>query len=260
MLGGRPWSRVAREIVRPRNYLALARLLRVSPDCLEVGRRYFLGGGDYSYAPRVRTPLGIVRPTLFSHHDVWTLVEVFCREDYRAPASIEVVVDVGSNIGISALYFLTRNGHCRCHLFEPDPRNTARLEANLAAFAPRWRLREVAVGPDEGEADFGREPTGRYGAIDAESDDVIRVDCADINDVLADVLAAEGEIDVLKIDTEGLEEATVAAIRPEILESIRTIYFESPRPVRLHGDRFAFAFANETVRLQRRGEQRLTAP
>jgi FkbM family methyltransferase len=259
VLGGRQWSRFAREIVRPRNYLALARVVRLCPDFVEVGRRYFVGGGEYPYAPGVWTPLGLVRPTLYSHHDIWTLVEVFCREDYRVPASIGVVVDVGSNIGISALYFLTRNEHCRCYLYEPDPRNVARLESNLVPFAGRWRLNEVAVGAEEGLVRFGREPTGRYGAVRAETGDVITVDCVDINRVLADVLAREPEIDVLKIDTEGLEQETVEAIRPEILDSIGAIYFESVRPVRLHEARFEFFFANETVRLQRRRPRDQTA-
>jgi len=245
-------SRIVKEIGAPRNYLSLARMTRSCPDFLDVARRYFLGGGTYPYRCRVRTPLALVEPTLYSHHDVWTVIEIFCREDYRASPSTEVVVDIGSNIGISALYFLTRNRVSRCHLYEPDPRNVARLQANLAPFAARWRLHEAAVGPEERVVEFGREPTGRYGAVGAQTCDVIRVPCLEINHVLEEVLAHEPEIDILKIDTEGLEEPTVAAIRPELLARIATIYFESERPAPLHEDRFAFSFTNETVRLSRR--------
>ena len=166
--------------------------------------------------------------------------------------STEVVVDVGSNIGISALYFLTRNPVCRCHLYEPDPRNLARLKANLVQFSGRWRLHEAAVGPKAGLVEFGREPTGRYGAVGARTPDVIRVPCLEIDAVLEEVLAQETKIDVLKIDTEGLEEPTVAAIHPNLLDRIETIYFESERPAELHGNRFDFSFANQTVRLRRR--------
>jgi FkbM family methyltransferase len=245
-------SRVVKEIGAPRNYLALGRMASSCPDFLDVARRYFFGGGTYPYRCRVRTPLGLVEPTLYSHHDVWTVVEIFCREDYRASSSTEVVVDIGSNIGISALYFLTRNRACRCLLYEPDPRNVARLKANLAPFADRWRLQEAAVGPEERIVEFGREPTGRYGTVGAQTSDVIRVPCLEINGVLQEVLGKEPEIDVLKIDTEGLEEPTVAAIRGELLDRIAMIYFESERPARLHEDRFAFSFSNETVRLSRR--------
>jgi FkbM family methyltransferase len=258
VLGGRSVSRVVKEIGSPRNYLALARIAGNCPDFLDVARRYLFGGGTYPYRCRVRTPLGLIRPTLYSHHDVWTVVEIFCREDYRAPASIRVVVDVGSNIGFSALYFLTRNSACRCYLYEPDPRNVSRLRENLFPYSDRWQLQEAAVGPEEGTVGFGREPTGRYGAVGLDTPDRIDVRCLEINGVLEDVLARESEIDLLKVDTEGLEESTVTAIRPEILDRIAMICFESERPARLHEGRFAFAYANETVRLTRRRGGALT--
>jgi len=44
--------------------------------------------------------------------------EIFCRLDYLAKTDIKVVVDIGSNIGISALYFLSRNKQAKCYLFE----------------------------------------------------------------------------------------------------------------------------------------------
>jgi len=224
----------------------------VCPDFVEVFKRHLFGAGDYPYACRVRTPLGLVRPTLWSTHDVWTLVEIFCRLDYRAPASAEVVVDIGSNIGLSALYFLTRNDRCRCRLYEPDPRNVERLRTNLEAFTERWELDEAAVGPTSGRVRFGREPSGRYGAVGAETGDVIEVECLDVNDVLQQALAETPEIDVLKLDTEGLEEATVEAIRPELLARIELVYFEWPVRTHVHEEVFTQSFANETMRLRRR--------
>lgn len=253
MLGGRPVSFVLKEIVAPRNYVALARMARVCEQPFSVARRYLLGGGDYPFDCAVRTPLGVVRPTLYSHHDVWTVSEVFCREDYRAGPNIQVVVDVGSNIGVSALYFLTRNPVCRCYLFEPDPRNVARLEQNLRDFTDRCFVEEIAVGPSSGLVSFGREPTGRYGSVGVETDDVIDVRCVAIEQALELVLTREASVDILKIDTEGLEKATVAAIPPHILDRVRTIYFESGEAIRLHEDRYEISFTNETVTMRRKG-------
>jgi FkbM family methyltransferase len=76
-----------------------------------------------------------------------------------------VVVDVGSNIGLSALYFLTRPSRPYCFLYEPDPRNTARLRDNVARFADRWELAEAAVAARPGRVRFATEPTGRYGRV-----------------------------------------------------------------------------------------------
>jgi hypothetical protein len=75
----------------------------------------------------------------------------------------------------------------------------------------------------------------------------------DINGVLERVLAREPRIDVLKVDTEGAEADTIGAIRPDLLERIDTIYFETTdRPV-LHADRFDTTFACDTARLVNRG-------
>ncbi len=68
------------------------------------------------------------------------------------------------------------------------------------------------------------------------------------------MLSREPAIDVLKVDIEGLERETVAAIRDDLAERIDTIYFESPEPAPLHESRFDHWFANETVRLRRRAD------
>ena len=53
-----------------------------------------LGRGDYPYRCPVRTPAGIVAPTLHSSHDMFTVNEVFCREDYAAGPALRTVVDM----------------------------------------------------------------------------------------------------------------------------------------------------------------------
>ena len=246
---------IAREAFAPRNYAALWKMRQRYPDFTESLDRYFLGRGDYPYACRVRTPCGVVAPTLYSHHDMFTVNEVFCREDYAVGPDLRVAVDVGSNIGISALYFLTRNEFSRCWLFEPDPRNLERLHRNLAGFAARFVLHEAAVADRAGTVAFGIEHSGRYGGIGLERPETIRVRCLDVNNVLEDVLAAEGRIDVLKIDTEGAELATVRAIRPELLAEIGVIYFEAETRPALDLPQFDGAFANKTCRLLNRSRR-----
>jgi len=97
------------------------------------------------------------------------------------------------------------------------------------------------------------EPTGRYGGIGLARDRSIEVDCLEINQVLEDVLAREGEIDLLKLDTEGMELPTVRAIRPELLRRIRVVYFEvEEEPTDLGAEGFERAYANSTCALRNR--------
>ncbi len=189
-----------------------------------------------------------------------TVNEIFCREDYRVGDELAVAVDVGSNIGISALYFLTRNGTSRVYCFEPDPRNVERLRLNLAGYEDRYTVEPVAVGLEDGEVTFQTEPTGRYGHIGADRDDAegeaITVPCRDLNGILDDVLAREGRIDVLKIDTEGSEEELVSGIRPDSLERIGAIFYETAGSVPLHSERFEHRYECQVNRLTRPGTRK----
>ena len=225
-LGDRPLGFIAREAIRPSNWVALARMPRLYPHPLDGARRYFTPGGTYPHRCEVRTPIGVVAPILHSQHDMITVNEVFCREDYRVGDEAEVIVDVGSNIGISALYFLTRSERARAWLYEPVPRNVERLRENLSGFEGRWRLDEAAVADRDGEETFSIEPTGRYGGLGSGHAESITVRVRHIDGVLREVLEAEGRIDVLKLDTEGVEARTLAAASPELLSRVGVIFAE----------------------------------
>ena len=252
MLGGRPIGLVLRSLTEPEHYIALARMTRLYPDFGQVAKRYLVGGGDYPYRCRIRTPTGMVSPLLFHPHDVMTVQEIFGREDYRCGPSVRVSVDIGSNIGISALYLLSRNRTSRCYLFEPVPRNAERLRANLSGYESRYELAQVAVAARRGAVEFTVEPSGRYGGIGVAGDEHISVECRHIVDVLDDVLEREEEIDLLKIDSEGAELETVAAIPRRQLARIRTISFETTSPINPEPDGFTMTFATQTCRLERR--------
>lgn len=231
MLWNRPFKDYVAALVQKEHYIAVFNMARRYPEPARNFYRYLTGRGRYPYYVRVRTPLGTIEPRLDSFHDLLTVNEIFCRLDYAADPGIRTVVDLGSNVGISALYFLTRNAQVKCHLFEPNPRNVSRLRANLAAFGDRYRLVEKAVAFERGQVEFGIEPTGRYGGIGVATGSTINVECLHINDVLESVLLEAGSIDILKIDTEGAEIATVEAIDQSLARRIRRIFLEA-RPER----------------------------
>ncbi len=243
---------VAREVLRGRNYRALARMARVYGEPGQAFRRYFAGRGDYPYRCPVRTPAGTVAPTLHSSHDMFTVNEVFCREDYAAGPDLRTVVDVGSNIGISALYFLTRNPDSHCFLYEPVPRNVQRLRENLAGLEERFELTESAVAVTAGTAGFGVEDSGRYGGIGVVTGQTIEVTCLGINDVLQRALEAAPRIDVLKIDTEGTELEILGGVRPDLLARVRTVYLETESRSPAVPEAFDAGFRNDTLVLRNR--------
>ncbi len=226
-VGGRSLRVILRAPFEARHVGALVNMVRVYPRPWRELWRYLSASGQYPYECTVRTPLGRRTLTLDSHHDLLTVNEVFCRLDYRSPRDIRTAVDIGSNIGVSALYFLTRNPDVRCWCFEPNPRNLARLRSNLAGFGDRYSLDGTAVADVAGRVKFGVEPTGRYGGIDVETGMSIEVDCLAINDVLERVLLDTATIDVVKIDTEGAEARTVRAIRADLMAHVRRVYLET---------------------------------
>ena len=192
--------------------------------------------GKYPKKFYIRTPLGIQSATAYSHPDLITLIECFGKLDYRVSKDISVVVDFGSNIGISALYFLTRNPIVQVYLFEPVPRNVERLRENLKGYEKRYKLIECAIGVDEGEFDFSCENTGRYGELTKEgaarfsglsSNRVITVKVLLANHVLGEVLEKHQTIDIVKIDVEGYENKILSSLKKETLSRVGRIYAET---------------------------------
>lgn len=238
MIGKRKVSEYTQAMFQPQHYLALYRMWQRYPRFWDMTWRYFSGTGEYPCDVEVRTPVGMVKIRLYTYHDILTVNEIFCREDYPAGEDLRTVLDLGSNIGISALFFLTRNKHSRCILYEPDSRNIERLRLTLAGYEDRYTLVPSAVSDEAGEVTFGIEPTGRYGGIGVPFAESIVVPCMHINDVLRAAIAEFERIDIVKIDTEGVEVRTVEAMDPELLPFIRQIFLEAYPPGALHAATF----------------------
>lgn len=225
-LGGRDVGTVAKALFQRRHYHAAVNMARLYKQHAQMFRRYLTRSGDYPFTTQVRTPSGWLDLHLFTPHDVLTVNEIFCREDYPAEPEDKIVVDFGSNIGISAAYFLSRGPDVRAYLFEPLPANIERLQTNLAGFRDRYTLEPVAVGPVEGEVEFGWEETGRYGGVGVATGHTIKVPSRDSTKLLEDVISRHGQIDVLKVDIEGLEDAVITGIPDPLARQIRKIYVE----------------------------------
>ena len=209
-------------------YIAFINIFRYFPRPLEVFLEYLFRFGSYPREILVKTPIGKQKATLYSSDDMITLVECFGKLDYRASKHVSCVVDFGSNIGISALYFLTRNAQVKVYLYEPLPKNIERLKGNLQGFEDRYELDSVAVGLENGTSQFGCETTGRYGGLNkGEMESQIEVQVKKANEIVQDILNKNATIDILKIDIEGLEEDVINNLTPQLLKKIDRIYAET---------------------------------
>ena len=171
-------------------------------------------------------------------HDYCTFFEVFCRRDYALKKPGMVVVDIGSNIGITARFFL-ENGAKFIYLYEPDRENLQYLRKNITNFSETYALESKAVSISSGSSSFEFEKTGRYGRLvdnvnrsKGRAINTTEVEVIGISDVLASVFLDHDNLDILKIDIEGLEVEIVKAIPSTYLPRIKMIQYETwPRGI-----------------------------
>jgi FkbM family methyltransferase len=245
-IGRRNLSKVVSAVFDKRHYKAIKNMICSCNNFRDFFSRYFFASGNYPAKINITANRRELNINVYSYHDILTINEVFFREDYYAEDNVQVIVDIGSNIGISALYFLTRNDRCKCYLFEPVDSNLTRLKKNLKDFISRIEVCNIAVWNCNKTLKFAVEETGRYGSLitpPLNEISTINVNCVHINNILADILAKNKFIDILKIDTEGVEIDTVKAIKNEYLQRIRLIYIEAhPTSALLDKNMFAQYF------------------
>jgi len=156
------------------------------------------------------------------------------REMPLRPEEVKTVLDIGANVGATALYFARLFPNARIYAFEPAPDNFAVLERNVANSN---RIRGFNFGLGAGDAALelfhSDNPVnfGGYSLHSAGSDTSkkVRIRIRNVAAVLAE-LSLE-KIDVVKVDTEGAEWDILTAFPEGILRTARYITGE------LHGNK-----------------------
>jgi FkbM family methyltransferase len=142
------------------------------------------------------------------------LAEVLCDESYAARAELapRTIVDLGSHVGSSILYFSCRYPGARIVGVEANPKVFARLRANVGGL-PGVELLNVAVGATDGRARFypSRSTWGSTGRADIGEGEAIEVPQRSLDSLLEE--ASIDRVDLLKVDIEGMEYETFAASR-----------------------------------------------
>lgn len=141
------------------------------------------------------------------------------------------VVDVGANAGIFSLPIAKATEDDAIFvLIEPNPEMTARLRANVALNTLlNVRIEEVAVGDEVGEARLHFSPNGNPGEARlgvSFADDAGGIDVPVTT--LPEIARQHGisEIDLLKVDVEGLEDRVILPVLSAPDLTARRIYFE----------------------------------
>jgi FkbM family methyltransferase len=160
-------------------------------------------------------------------------IEIFVRREYHfvSDSRSPLILDCGSNIGMSLLYFKTIWPDSRIVAFEPDELAFRALQQNVAA--NRWNYVEMhnaALHSEDGEIDFFSNPALPGSLVMSTFRQ--RVSGATIRPIACRKVQAlrlssfvTGPVDLLKMDIEGtelavLEELTLTGKLPQIKEIV----------------------------------------
>lgn len=126
------------------------------------------------------------------------------------------ILDLGSNVGVSAIYFLTEFPQARIECFEPSFTTFSVLRDNLKHYS-RVSLHRLAVGDESSPRQLfsSRNKPAAASFWDRDFNDTSVVET--VNQLsLADILQ-DSRVDLLKMDIEGAEYESIASLSDEQL-------------------------------------------
>jgi len=139
--------------------------------------------------------------------------EIFINQDYffLTDRKDPLIIDCGSNMGLSILYFKQRYPKARIVGFEPDRTTFEILEKNVAANGlSDVALHNCALADREGEAELFCNPSALGSPVTS-----LRKERSDLNIESKKVITVllsnylGSEVDFLKLDIEGMEMAVI---------------------------------------------------
>lgn len=140
---------------------------------------------------------------------------------------VPYVLDVGANLGVTALYLAHLFPENSLVCFEPAPTTFAALAANMARnHYPNIRCENLAVSGSVGDVLFDAQPRSRANArISSNGADGIRVAATTLDNYCA--VHHIDRVALLKIDTEGHEHAVLNGTHNMLkYQSIEVVYYE----------------------------------
>jgi FkbM family methyltransferase len=156
---------------------------------------------------------------------ILSLEEIFFSEIYKTNLEKNKrikIIDCGSNIGMSLLYFKMNYNNCEIVAFEPDQKNYELLESNTN----KWKFSNIsinkkAIWKENGEISFSNSGNlgGKIDHSTNSADQTNLVPTIRLKDLLIE------KIDLLKIDIEGAEYEVIKDCKDD-LHCISNLFIE----------------------------------
>ena len=204
-------------IIKIENYVAIIRFFKVHKSPLKSILNEIFSSGIYPRILSFNSPLGVSKVNLYSYNDFSTFNLIFCRQDYLYGNKQKIILDIGSNIGLSSIFWLTRSKDTFVHCYEPSSENYEKLKKNLRDFDGRFFIFKKAVSSKNFSSYLNLEKSGVYNSIsnlNKKQNYYKKEKCevVSINSCIERVVKQYGKIDMIKIDNEGEEIKTVSSI------------------------------------------------
>ena len=145
--------------------------------------------------------------------DIRVFKQIFVDNEYDSlnlPDNAKKIIDLGANIGLSALFFIKKFPSARIVAVEPDAVNFSIMEKNLEKFSKSVSLLQAAIWPTDGEVSLVEEDDnhvslGAWGYRTEASKDnsALSVKALTIPTIMKQY--DMDFVDILKVDIEGAE-------------------------------------------------------
>jgi FkbM family methyltransferase len=178
--------------------------LRYATDCL-LSRGLALWDLPSKDSERtIRLEGGVEVQYRLNRGDIQTIREVWLEECYCPPVEtpVDLVVDLGANIGLTSLWFAKCYGVHELLCVEPAARNIDLVRRNLTSNGVKATILQAAVGPEDGVALFADDPEANRGHLSNVGSEVPVISM----ETILSHLPLGRRVDLLKMDIEGSEQ------------------------------------------------------
>lgn len=171
--------------------------------------------------------------------DIWAIYEIWIEQSYRlpegqSPLSPGVFVDLGANIGLTALWYAKTYNCNKIIAVEAVPSNSELVKLNLESNGIEAHVIDAAVGRVDGEARLLVSDCSTNSRIEfdlsvdhTEDDNLVEVRSIDVRSMesILGVLSDDEKIAMVKVDIEGGEQELLSG-DVNWLSRCRTVFAE----------------------------------